>query len=136
MFHSLTNGSDRTNLIMSFVDEPYQTLTQHGIKSAAMRRTMITIDRLIGRLLSITRKSRVNLIILGDHGMEPLNCRQPIFLDTVLTPRLLNDHTDRHSGTTLSFVLYPKTREKRPLLLPSIVTSSAVHVQITIIDSF
>lgn len=109
MLDSLTNENDRTNLIMSFIDEPFTTLARHGINSDNIRRTMLNIDRLIGRLLSITTKNNINLIILGDHGIEQVDCRQPIYLYHILNQRQLNIHTDRYSGTSFSFVFYPKT---------------------------
>lgn len=109
MLNSLTDENDRTNLIMSFIDEPYTTLKRHGINSAGIRRTMLNLDRLIGRLLKITSKNNINLVIFGDHGIEPIDCRQPIYLHRILNRRQLNIHTDRHSGTSFSFVFYPKT---------------------------
>lgn len=109
MLDSLTNDNDRTNLIMSFIDEPYTTLIRHGMHSDGLHRTMLNLDRLIGRLLSITSKNNINLIVFGDHGIEPIDCRQPIYLYHILNKRQLNTHTDRYSGTSFSFVLYPKT---------------------------
>jgi predicted AlkP superfamily pyrophosphatase or phosphodiesterase len=109
MLNSLTDENDRTNLIMSFIDEPFITLTRNGINSDGIRRTMLNIDRLIGRLLSITTKNHINLIILGDHGIEQINCRQEIYLYNTLNQRQLNVYTDLYSGTSFSFVLYPKS---------------------------
>ncbi|CAF0775090.1 unnamed protein product [Adineta steineri] len=109
MLNSLINDTDRTNLIMSFIDEPFTTLLHHGINSNSMRRTMLNIDRLIGRLLSITIKNNINLIILGDHGMEQIDCRQAINLYYLFNQQQLNLYTDRYSGTSFSFVFYPKT---------------------------
>ena len=119
MFNSLINASDRTNLIMSYIDEPFLTLTQHGIYSDSTRRTMLNLDRLVGRLLSLSRKNSIDLIILGDHGVEQIGCRQAIHLDAVLNAQQLNEYTERYSGTSFSFVLYPKTGEVKvtfPLL--------------------
>lgn len=109
ILNSLTNENDRTNLIMSFIDEPYTTIINHGIHSDNMHRTMLNIDRLIGRLLSITTKNHINLLILGDHGIESIDCRKPVYLYNIINKRQLNIHTDLYSGTSFSFVLYPKT---------------------------
>jgi predicted AlkP superfamily pyrophosphatase or phosphodiesterase len=109
MLNSLIDVNDRTNLIMSYIDEPFTTLTHHGINSDGIRRTMLNIDRLIGRLLSVTIKNHINLIILGDHGIEQIDCRQAIYLYNIINQRQLNIHTDRYSGTSFSFILYPKT---------------------------
>jgi len=109
MLNSLIDDNDRTNLIMSFIDEPFTTLIHHGMNSDGIRRTMLNIDRLIGRLLSITIKNNINLIILGDHGIEQIDCRQSIYFYNIINQRQLNIHTDRYSGNSFSFVLYPKT---------------------------
>jgi predicted AlkP superfamily pyrophosphatase or phosphodiesterase len=109
MLNSLTNENDRTNLVMSYIDEPFTTLTRHGINSDAIRRTMLNIDRLIGRLLSATTKNNINLIILGDHGIEQIDCRQAVYLFNIINQQQLKVYTDRYSGTGFSFVLYPKT---------------------------
>lgn len=109
LLESLSNTSDRTNLVMSFVDEPFHTLREHGIHSAGIRRTMLNIDRLIGRLLATTTKHGINLIVLGDHGIEPIGCREPIRLYDIVTHQLLKLYSDRFSGTSFSFVIYPKS---------------------------
>lgn len=109
MINSLTDENDRTNLIMSFIDEPYTTLMRHGIHSDGIRRTMLNIDRLIGRLLSITTKHDINLIVLGDHGVEQTDCRQAIDLYSVINQRQLTLYADQYSGTSFSFVVYPKS---------------------------
>lgn len=109
MLDSLIDENDRTNLIMSFIDEPYTTLVRHGINSDGLHRTMLNLDRLLGRLLSITAKNNINLILFGDHGIEPIDCRQPIYLYHILNQQQLKTHTDRYSGTSFSFVFYPKT---------------------------
>ncbi|UJR28355.1 hypothetical protein I4U23_009597 [Adineta vaga] len=117
MLNSLTNENDRTNLIMSFIDEPFTTLKHHGINSNSIRRTMLNIDRLIGRILSITTKNQINFLILGDHGIEPIDCRQPIYLYNIFTQEQLNYYADRHSGTSFSFVIYPKSNYAQRILL-------------------
>ncbi|CAF4682205.1 unnamed protein product, partial [Rotaria magnacalcarata] len=70
---------------------------------------MLNIDRLIGRLLSITTKKNINLVILGDHGVEQLDCRQAIDLYSIINQVQLNFYTDQYSGTSFSFVVYPKS---------------------------
>ena len=109
MLKSLTDVNDRTNLIMAYVDEPFTTLVRHGIHSDSIHRVMLSIDRLLGRLLAVTTKNDINLLILGDHGVEQIGCRQAIYFYNILDQGQLNIHADRHSGTSFSFVLYPKT---------------------------
>ena len=109
MMYSLMNDNDRTNLIMSFIDEPFTTLMHHGIYSIRVRRIMRSIDRLIGRLLTKAIKQNINLIILGDHGIEKLDCRQAIHFSNIINYRQLSLYTDQFSGTSFSFVFYPKT---------------------------
>jgi hypothetical protein len=109
MVNSLIDDDDRTNLIMSFIDEPFRTLIHHGLHSDSTRRTMFHIDRLIGRLMSLTSKNNINLIIHGDHGFEEINCRHAIHLDRMINTNILKEYIERSSGTSFSYVLYPKT---------------------------
>ena len=109
MLDSLIDENDRTNLVMAFIDEPFSTMSRHEIYTESVRRLMISIDRLLGRLLTVASNNNINLIVLGDHGIEPIDCRQPIHLDNIFNTYTLNEYTHRYSGTSLSFVLYPKT---------------------------
>lgn len=111
IFNSLTDENDRTNLIMSFIDDPFVTLKDHGIHSNSIRRTMLNIDRLIGRILSFTTKNQINLIVLGDHGIAPIDCRQVIHIHNIFSKEQLDYYADRYSGTSFSFVIYPKSGE-------------------------
>ncbi|CAF0799584.1 unnamed protein product [Rotaria sordida] len=117
MINSLINDNDRTNLVMSFIDEPFTTLIRHGIQSDSIRRTMLNIDRLIGRLLSLTIKKNINVIILGDHGIEHIDCRRAINLYSIINQRQLNLYTDQYSGSSFSVVVYPKSDFTRQVLL-------------------
>jgi len=109
IFTSLENENDRTNLIMSYIDEPFTTFTRYGMNSDHIRRTMLSIDRLIGRILAFTLKHQVNLIVLGDHGVETIDCRQPIHVHNIISQTQLTRQTERYSGTRFSLVIYPKT---------------------------
>ncbi|CAF0980930.1 unnamed protein product [Adineta ricciae] len=117
IFNSLTDENDRTNLIMSFVDDPFVTLKHHGIHSNSIRRTMLNIDRLIGRILSFTTKNQINLIVLGDHGIASIDCRQAIHLHNIFSKEQLDYYADRYSGTSFSFVIYPKSDYTQQILL-------------------
>ncbi|CAF1930161.1 unnamed protein product [Rotaria magnacalcarata] len=134
MLNSLTDDNDRTNLVMSFIDEPFITLMRHGMHSDGIRRTMLNIDRLIGRLLSITTKKNINLVILGDHGVEQLDCRQAIDLYSIINQVQLNFYTDQYSGTSFSFVVYPKSDFARQLLLTQFKKIPDEQIQIHLND--
>ena len=57
----------------------------------------------------IKGKSFFNLVILGDHGVEQIDCRRHIHLHDIINQRQLNRYTDQYSGTSFSFVFYPKS---------------------------
>lgn len=109
MIRRLTNKDDRTNLVMSFIDEPYFTLRNNGITSKITEKMFFQLDRFVGRLMSISEKNDINLLIMGDHGFEPIKCYRQIRLDKILGREQLDRYAERYSGTSFSFVLYPKS---------------------------
>ncbi|CAF1266836.1 unnamed protein product, partial [Didymodactylos carnosus] len=118
---SLADENDRTNFVMTFANEPYWTMASDGVDSDSGRRIMSTIDRLLGKILLETKRlnliDKLNLLVIGDHGLTDMKCSKPIYLYNYIPRVELKNHTAIQTQSHLSLVLYPKSETSYTILL-------------------